>query len=278
MFYLQPEEIQRNTLKTIIKSLLADRKYSIISLLPFRIIYETRLPFCVFLSKLQCCHSIVALIKMRRFLSLDDIKGLFILMLVHKLMWMWSFYFSQYCIFSNPLITYIISQSQCEDSYVESAVWRERELRGVCLLAEAVCQPAPGGAAVHHALRHVARNRNVQVLTLIHITQILTVQYNSLLTRVKYQIPLTPFYSMVQCAVHCTVQYSYTYTKKVRCYAWERWMYSYRAVIRRLHNFVSLRLFPPSSVTLPPLFRTSWWIPCAVRVLALLCEHLIANG
>uniref|UniRef100_A0A2C9MAF0 HECT-type E3 ubiquitin transferase n=1 Tax=Biomphalaria glabrata TaxID=6526 RepID=A0A2C9MAF0_BIOGL len=43
----------------------------------------------------------------------------------------------------------------------------------------------------------------------------------------------------------------------------------FRAIIERIHNFISVRLFPPNSGELPPLAKCSWWIPSATKVLAL---------
>ncbi|CAL1526466.1 unnamed protein product, partial [Lymnaea stagnalis] len=44
----------------------------------------------------------------------------------------------------------------------------------------------------------------------------------------------------------------------------------FRAIIERIHNFISGRLFPPKPGDLPPLAKCSWWIPSATKVLALL--------
>lgn len=49
-------------------------------------------------------------------------------------------------------------------SVAEPAIRRERKLRGVRLPAETIGEPAPRRAAMHHALRNVARHRHVQVL------------------------------------------------------------------------------------------------------------------
>ncbi|KAH9524841.1 putative E3 ubiquitin-protein ligase HTD2 [Bulinus truncatus] len=43
----------------------------------------------------------------------------------------------------------------------------------------------------------------------------------------------------------------------------------FAAVIERIHNFISVRLFPPNSGELPPMAKCSWWIPSATKVLAL---------
>ncbi|GFO50258.1 HECT domain e3 ubiquitin protein ligase 2 [Plakobranchus ocellatus] len=43
----------------------------------------------------------------------------------------------------------------------------------------------------------------------------------------------------------------------------------FQAVIERIHNFISVRLFPPKMEDLPPLSKCSWWIPSATKVLAL---------
>ncbi|KAK3698694.1 hypothetical protein RRG08_046196 [Elysia crispata] len=43
----------------------------------------------------------------------------------------------------------------------------------------------------------------------------------------------------------------------------------FQSVIERIHNFISVRLFPPKMEDLPPLSKCSWWIPSATKVLAL---------
>lgn len=119
---------------------------------------------------------------------------------------------------------------------------------------------------MHHALRHVARQRNVQVLDVPGHIFVAITTWNGF---VKY--PYSKYSIRVQywtCHHNRLQEDQILLTNVNKC----EYVYVRRAVIRRLHNFVSLRLFPPNSVTLPPLFRTSWWIPCAVRVLALLCE------
>ncbi|XP_041367987.1 probable E3 ubiquitin-protein ligase HECTD2 isoform X2 [Gigantopelta aegis] len=42
-----------------------------------------------------------------------------------------------------------------------------------------------------------------------------------------------------------------------------------KAVLDRLHNFISVRLFPPKPQDLPPLSKCTWWIPSATKVMAL---------
>lgn len=44
----------------------------------------------------------------------------------------------------------------------------------------------------------------------------------------------------------------------------------FKAVIRRLHSFISTRLFPTRPAELPPISKSSWWIPSAIKTLALL--------
>ncbi|XP_059179233.1 probable E3 ubiquitin-protein ligase HECTD2 isoform X2 [Physella acuta] len=44
----------------------------------------------------------------------------------------------------------------------------------------------------------------------------------------------------------------------------------FRAIIERIHNFISVRLFPPNPAELPHMSKCSWWIPSATKVLALL--------
>ncbi|XP_035825923.1 probable E3 ubiquitin-protein ligase HECTD2 isoform X2 [Aplysia californica] len=43
----------------------------------------------------------------------------------------------------------------------------------------------------------------------------------------------------------------------------------FRPVVERIHNFISVRLFPSKPEDLPPLSKCSWWIPSATKVLAL---------
>uniref|UniRef100_A0A1I8G971 HECT-type E3 ubiquitin transferase n=1 Tax=Macrostomum lignano TaxID=282301 RepID=A0A1I8G971_9PLAT len=45
---------------------------------------------------------------------------------------------------------------------------------------------------------------------------------------------------------------------------------SFEALLRRIQYFISVRLFPPKTEDLPPLDKASWWVPNAVKVLALL--------
>nr|XP_022337082.1 probable E3 ubiquitin-protein ligase HECTD2 [Crassostrea virginica] len=44
----------------------------------------------------------------------------------------------------------------------------------------------------------------------------------------------------------------------------------FQRIIKRLHNFISIRLFPPKPQDLPPMAKCTWWIPSATKVLALL--------
>ncbi|ESO93074.1 hypothetical protein LOTGIDRAFT_119782, partial [Lottia gigantea] len=44
----------------------------------------------------------------------------------------------------------------------------------------------------------------------------------------------------------------------------------FKSLLDRLHNFISVRLFPPKPQDLPPLAKCSWWIPSATKVMALL--------
>lgn len=44
----------------------------------------------------------------------------------------------------------------------------------------------------------------------------------------------------------------------------------FQRIIKRLHNFISVRLFPPKPQDLPPMAKCTWWIPSATKVLALL--------
>ncbi|XP_072177562.1 probable E3 ubiquitin-protein ligase HECTD2 [Diadema setosum] len=45
---------------------------------------------------------------------------------------------------------------------------------------------------------------------------------------------------------------------------------NFKAIVDRLQQFTSVRLFPPSTNDLPPIGKCSWWIPSATKVLALL--------
>nr|CAB3252467.1 probable E3 ubiquitin-protein ligase HECTD2 [Phallusia mammillata] len=44
----------------------------------------------------------------------------------------------------------------------------------------------------------------------------------------------------------------------------------FRPLVERLHQFVTLRLFPGQSDDLPPMTNCGWWIPSAVKVLSLM--------
>ncbi|KAK6185095.1 hypothetical protein SNE40_007408 [Patella caerulea] len=44
----------------------------------------------------------------------------------------------------------------------------------------------------------------------------------------------------------------------------------FKGLLDRLHNFISVRLFPPRPQDLPQLPKCSWWIPSATKVMALL--------
>ncbi|XP_061194602.1 probable E3 ubiquitin-protein ligase HECTD2 isoform X1 [Saccostrea echinata] len=44
----------------------------------------------------------------------------------------------------------------------------------------------------------------------------------------------------------------------------------FQKIIKRLQNFISIRLFPPKPQDLPPMAKCTWWIPSATKVLALL--------
>ncbi|KAK3096247.1 hypothetical protein FSP39_024931 [Pinctada imbricata] len=44
-------------------------------------------------------------------------------------------------------------------------------------------------------------------------------------------------------------------------------------IIKRLQNFISIRLFPPKPQDLPPIAKCTWWIPSATKVLALLSKN-----
>ncbi|XP_052102432.1 probable E3 ubiquitin-protein ligase HECTD2 isoform X1 [Mytilus californianus] len=43
-----------------------------------------------------------------------------------------------------------------------------------------------------------------------------------------------------------------------------------RKLIKRLHSFISIRLFPPRPQDLPPMQKCSWWVPSATKVMALI--------
>ncbi|XP_048746194.2 probable E3 ubiquitin-protein ligase HECTD2 isoform X2 [Ostrea edulis] len=43
----------------------------------------------------------------------------------------------------------------------------------------------------------------------------------------------------------------------------------FQKIIKRLQNFISIRLFPPKPQDLPPMVKCTWWIPSATKVLAL---------
>ncbi|XP_038046423.1 probable E3 ubiquitin-protein ligase HECTD2 [Patiria miniata] len=45
---------------------------------------------------------------------------------------------------------------------------------------------------------------------------------------------------------------------------------SFRDMVNRLIQFISIRLFPPEPADLPPIGKCSWWIPSVTKVLALL--------
>ncbi|XP_071792610.1 probable E3 ubiquitin-protein ligase HECTD2 [Asterias amurensis] len=45
---------------------------------------------------------------------------------------------------------------------------------------------------------------------------------------------------------------------------------SFKDIVNRLLQFVSIRLFPPEPADLPPIGKCSWWIPSVAKVLALL--------
>lgn len=36
-----------------------------------------------------------------------------------------------------------------------------------------------------------------------------------------------------------------------------------------VHNLITMRIFPPRPQALPPMQSCLWWIPCAVRCLAI---------
>ena len=44
----------------------------------------------------------------------------------------------------------------------------------------------------------------------------------------------------------------------------------FRAILRNLLQFVTIRQFPPADKSLPPLSKSRWWIPTSTKVLALL--------
>lgn len=47
----------------------------------------------------------------------------------------------------------------------------------------------------------------------------------------------------------------------------------FKLVVKRLLQFITIREFPPSNGhKLPTLSKSKWWIPCATRVLAILCK------
>ncbi|XP_031557085.1 probable E3 ubiquitin-protein ligase HECTD2 [Actinia tenebrosa] len=45
---------------------------------------------------------------------------------------------------------------------------------------------------------------------------------------------------------------------------------TYKSIVTRIEQFMSLRLFPTKSTDLPPEEKCTWWVPSAVKVLALL--------
>ncbi|PIK51354.1 hypothetical protein BSL78_11758, partial [Apostichopus japonicus] len=57
---------------------------------------------------------------------------------------------------------------------------------------------------------------------------------------------------------HCLVQWYKRLPKE-----------SFKLILGRLENFLSIRLFPPEPSELPPLAKCSWWIPSVAKVLAL---------
>ena len=44
----------------------------------------------------------------------------------------------------------------------------------------------------------------------------------------------------------------------------------FKAILRSLLQFVTIRQFPPADKSLPPLSKSRWWIPTATKVMALL--------
>ena len=44
----------------------------------------------------------------------------------------------------------------------------------------------------------------------------------------------------------------------------------FRAILRNLLQFTTIRQFPPADKSLPPLSKSRWWIPTSTKVLALL--------
>ncbi|XP_002738170.1 putative E3 ubiquitin-protein ligase HECTD2 [Saccoglossus kowalevskii] len=44
---------------------------------------------------------------------------------------------------------------------------------------------------------------------------------------------------------------------------------NFKALVQRLLQFISVRLFPPHPAELPPMNKCTWWIPSATKVLAL---------
>lgn len=58
--------------------------------------------------------------------------------------------------------------------------------------------------------------------------------------------------------------------KKSFCYRLKKQVF--QRIIKRLHNFISIRLFPPKPQDLPPMAKCTWWIPSATKVLALLSK------
>lgn len=47
-----------------------------------------------------------------------------------------------------------------------------------------------------------------------------------------------------------------------------------KGLIARIQHFISRKQFPQNPPDHPTSSRTSWWIPCAARILSLISEHL----
>ena len=52
----------------------------------------------------------------------------------------------------------------------------------------------------------------------------------------------------------------------------------FRELIEKVNLFISIRLFPPKKGDLPSPVKCSWWIPSAIKMLAILCKHLVTDN
>ena len=52
---------------------------------------------------------------------------------------------------------------------------------------------------------------------------------------------------------------------------------SFKNIVNRLLQFISIRLYPPEPADLPPIGKCSWWIPSVAKILALLSKFLFCK-